>query len=130
MNPIQTKLITAGALFLGTLLSGIWLSSSGRPYNTGIFTIHKLIALAAVILIAVSVRNLYRANELRSVLELAAVVATGVLFLVLIVTGALLSLNITLSGLVLRVHQMAPLLALLSAALALFLLVRQVVEPV
>ena len=47
MNTTATKLIIAGLLFVFTLLSGVWVSHSGKPINTVIFTIHKLIALAA-----------------------------------------------------------------------------------
>jgi hypothetical protein len=49
MNAFPIKPITAGLLLLATIPSGIWLSRKGKPYNTGIFTIHKLIAVAAVV---------------------------------------------------------------------------------
>ena len=46
------KITGAGLLFLFTIGTGIWLSNSGKPYNTLIFNIHKLIALGTVIFTA------------------------------------------------------------------------------
>jgi hypothetical protein len=122
METITTKLVAAGLLFLFTILSGVWLSNSGKPLNSVIFTIHKLIALATVILIVMSVYNLYKALALRTFVELAVITATGLLFLALIITGALLSRNVPLPGAILRVHQVAPLLALVSSAITVYLL--------
>ena len=44
-------------LLLITLASGFWLSRSGKPYSTGIMTLHKLLALAASIFAGISVFN-------------------------------------------------------------------------
>ena len=52
------KLLTPGMIFLLTLASGLWLSRAGKPLKTGIFTVHKLIALAAVV---VTVLQTYKA---------------------------------------------------------------------
>lgn len=119
----KTTLILAGLLFLFTLLSGVWVSHSGKPINMVIFTIHKLIAIATIIFIALSVYNLYKALDLRTFIQLAVFVFTGLLFLALIITGALLSRNSPLPAAILRVHQVAPLLALVSSAISIYLLV-------
>ena len=123
MNATTTKLILAGLLFLFALLSGIWVSHSGKPINVVIFTIHKLIALATVIVIAMSVYDLYKALDLRTFIELAVIVSTGLLFLALFITGALLSRNIPLPTAILRIHQVAPMLALVSSTITIYLLV-------
>ena len=122
MDTITTRLIMAGALFVLTLLSGFWLSHSGKPYNSGIFSIHKLIALATIIIIGVSVYNLYKGLDLQAFLNVIVIALTGLIFLALIVTGALLSLNIPLSGMALKIHQIAPLLGLVSSAVTVYLL--------
>lgn len=123
MNATATKLIVAGLLFLFTLVSGIWLSHSGKPLNVVIFTIHKLIALATVIVIAVSVYHLYRAVDIRAFVEPIVIAVTGLLFLALFISGALLSRNVPLPEAILRVHQVAPLLALVSSTITAYLLV-------
>lgn len=122
MSTITTRLIIAGLLFLFTLLSGVWLSHSGKPLNPVIFTIHKLIALATVIIIAVSVYNLYKSLDLRTLIELVVITATGLLFLALFVSGALLSRGNPLPAAILRVHQMAPFVALIFSSISIYLL--------
>ncbi len=122
MSVPATRIVICGLLFLLTLGSGVWLSHSGKPLNTVIFTIHKLIALATVVIIAISVYNLYRIADIRSSLVPALIAASGLLFLALFVTGALLSLEKPASGAILRVHQVAPLLALGSSSAAIYLL--------
>ena len=123
MNTTATKLIVAGLLFLFTLLSGIWVSHSGKPINIAIFTIHKFIALATMIVLAISFYNLYKALELHTFIELAVIVPTGLLFLALIITGAVLSRNIPWPAAILKIHQVVPLLALVSSAITIFVLI-------
>ena len=36
-------------LSVSALLSGVWLSHSAKPYNTGLFSFHKLAALATIV---------------------------------------------------------------------------------
>ncbi len=117
-----TRLAVCALLFLLTLGSGVWLSRSGKPYSTALFTLHKLIALATVVAIAMSVYNLYHTADARAGLAPAAVAASGLLFVALFVTGALLSLEKPASEAVWRIHQVAPLLALGSSSTAIYLL--------
>jgi hypothetical protein len=122
MSTTVSRLVVAGALSLLTLISGVWLSHSGKPLNVVIITIHKLVALATVIVIATNVYPLYRAVESRTFLELVLIVVTGLLFLALFVSGALLTRGSPLPEAVLRVHQVAPLLALGFSVATLYLL--------
>ena len=122
MSIPETRIVACGILFLLTLGSGVWLSHSGKPFNTAIFTLHKLIALATVVIIAVSVNDLHRMADMRAILVPAVIAASGLLFLALFVTGALLSLGKPASEAILRVHQVAPLLALVSSSTAIYLL--------
>ena len=108
---------------LFTLISGIWLSHSGKPLSVAIITIHKLIALATVIVTAAYVYHLYRAGAIQTFVELAVIAATGLLILALFISGALLSLGKPLPGAILRIHQVAPLLALACSAMTIYLLV-------
>ena len=54
MGP-AAKFVTPGVLFILTLVFGFWLSRSGKPYHTLIFNVHKLIALAAVVVTAIQI---------------------------------------------------------------------------
>ncbi len=121
MNTTAPKLIIAGLLFVFTLLSGVWVSHSGKPINTVIFTIHKLIALAATVVIVMSVYTLFKALDQRTLIEWAVIATTGLLLIALFITGALLSRNTPLPVAILRIHQAAPLLALVSSTITLYL---------
>lgn len=113
MNTVQSKALAAGLFFLFIFLSGFWLSQSGKPLNSLIFTIHKLIAVAAVIFLATT---LHRSNQVAplSTVALIASAVTGVCFLSTIVTGGLLSIDKEMPEAVLTMHQVTPFLTVLS----------------
>lgn len=123
MSTLVSKPAIAGLLLLFTLFSGVWLSHSGKPLNVAIFTIHKLIALATVIVIAVNVYHLYGAVDFRTFVELVVIAVTGLLFLALFISGALLSLGKPMPEAIFRIHQASTLLALASSTMTIYLLV-------
>jgi hypothetical protein len=124
METITGKLIATGILFLLTLISGVIVSHSGRPLSVWLVTVHKLIAVGAIVLTGMAVNQLYKTTDGKVFLELGAIVITGMLFLALIATGALLTREeMQLPELVLRVHQVAPPLALISSSASIYLLV-------
>jgi hypothetical protein len=123
MNTILSRPVIAGLLLLFTLISGVWLSHSGKPLSMAIITLHKLIALATVIVTGAYVYQLYGAVDIRTFVDQAVIAATGLLFIVLFISGALLSLGKPLPGAILRIHQVAPLLALAFSAMTITLLV-------
>jgi hypothetical protein len=122
MSPITSQMTVAGVLFLFTLLSGVWLSHSGRPLHTVIFTIHKLIALASVIVFASSVNQLYRTVGPKQSVQLILMAASALFFLALFVSGAILSRAVPSTGASLKVHQLVTLLVLGSSTFMVSLL--------
>jgi len=124
MEAISTKLIAAGILFLLTLISGVILSRSSRPLNIGLVTVHKLIALGTMVLIGMAVYQLYKTADGKVIIEMSVMIITGILFLSLIATGALLTREeMQLPEVVMRIHQAAPLLALISSSISIYLLI-------
>jgi hypothetical protein len=117
-----SKTLMCGLLCIFSMLSGVWLSHSGKPFNTMIFAIHKFIAVATIIFIAVNVYNLSKAVDMQLYVELGVVAVTGLLFLALLISGALLSVNISVPAAVFKIHQVAPLLGLVAASIAIYLL--------
>ena len=117
-----SKIATPGILFFLTLISGVWLSRSGRPFSGLPFNVHKLIAVATIVVIGLNLYRLQQQLGTRSLVELLAAVATGFFFLSLVVTGGLLALDIA-RPVALRVHQIVPLLALSSTVAVVYLLV-------
>ena len=123
MSALVSRLILPGSIFLLTLASGFWLSNSGKPYSTLIFTIHKLIALAAIIATAVTIQNLHKTAELRLAVEVSAIVITTLLFLGLLISGGLLSIEKSVPAAIQTIHHVAPYLAVISTAATFYLLV-------
>jgi len=117
----QTRIIGTGLLYLFIFISGFWLSKSGKPYSVILLTIHKLISLAAVVFLAITIHRINQVARL-STAELIAGVVTGLFFLDAIVSGGLLSTDKPMPVVVLRMHQITPLLTVLSTAVTLYLL--------
>ena len=125
MNPLTTKLIFAGDLFLFTLISGVIVSHSGRPLNIWLVSVHKLIAIGTLVLVGVVINQLYKTAEGKVIVEISLIIISGILSLALIATGALLTREeMQLPEIVLTIHKMTPLLALVSSTLTVYLLVR------
>ena len=123
MDTITSKLIGAGILFLFTLISGVILHHSSRPLSIGLVTVHKLIAVGTAVLVGMAVNQLYKSVDGKVLIEIGLMVISALLLLALIATGALLTREeMQLPDLVLNIHKAAPLLALISSALTIFLL--------
>jgi hypothetical protein len=118
------------ALFVLTLISGVFVSRSGHPYNTAIFTVHKLIAVAAIFFIARYIYQMQKTMDVGTLVQTGLIALAGLGFVALIVSGALLSLQdgglldlqASPSDLVHTIHQIAPGLALIASALIVYLL--------
>ena len=101
MGTPASRIAITGLLLLIALLSGVWLSRNlrpndprpcGKPLTGADSAVHKLSALAMGIIAGVTIRNLHRGIEFRSI-ELTAVIVAGLLFLLMVVSGSLLSLG-------------------------------------
>jgi hypothetical protein len=103
------------------ILSGLWLSNSGKPLNTIILTIHKLISIAAVVYLGIMMYRINQAAPLSTV-EIAASVVTLLFFVAMIATGGMLSAAKTMPAVVLRVHQIVPFLVIFSSATTLYII--------
>jgi hypothetical protein len=115
------RFVTPGIVFLLTLASGLWLSRSGKPLKTGIFTVHKLIALAAVVVTALQIYNALKIAAVPSIV-VALVIVIGLCAVALFVTGALMSANKPGSRSLLTVHNLAPVLAAIAGVAVIYLL--------
>jgi len=125
MDTITSKLIGAGILFLFTLISGVILHHSSRPLSIGLVTVHKLIAVGTAVLVGMAVNQLYKTVDGKVFIEIGLMVISALLLLALIATGALLTREeMQLPEFVLNIHKVAPLLALISSTLTIFLLSR------
>jgi hypothetical protein len=121
MITTKWQAIGAGLFFLVVFLSGFWLSRSGKPYSGILINVHKLVALAAVVLFVITLVRLNRIATLGA-LEVAGGAVTVLLAIGLFVTGALVSIDHPMPPLVSTLHHLLPYLALLSTAATLYLL--------
>jgi len=118
---ISVRFIVPAVVFLLTLASGLWLSRAGKPLNTAIFTVHKLIALGAVVATAVQTYHAL-AKPAVPALPIVLIVLVGLCVVTLFATGALMSANKPRSDRLLILHKIAPIVAVVAGAATLGLL--------
>lgn len=119
-----SKFIFPIILFVLTLASGVWVSKTGKPYHTGIFTLHKLLALAAVTLAILATTGLLKTFSSTSLIFVMLVLAaTSVVGL--FATGALMSIQKTVGSTWLLIHRVAP-FVLAGSTLSVILLLTKV----
>jgi hypothetical protein len=96
-----------GLCFLVVFVSGHGLRRGGKPYGAISFTLHKLAALAAVVLLAVAFLQSSRATDL-GVVPFVAAVACGALFLATMASGGVMSIpNKTTSERMILAHRLS-----------------------
>ena len=71
----------------------------------------------------VTIRNLHRGTEFRSI-EFTAVIVAGLLFLLMVVSGSLLSLGKARNHEVVAIHKVGSLLTVIATSGAIYLLTR------
>jgi hypothetical protein len=111
--------ITAGIFLILSLLSGVWLARIGRPLNVVLMTTHKLISLGAVIFTGVAIYRVFGAAGI-SPTQWITVLVTGILFLTLFASGAVLSTGKVTKGALLIAHKSFPVLTVICFFLIFF----------
>jgi hypothetical protein len=112
-------LAAAAAIVLAT---GVWLTSSGRPYGSLLVNVHKLVDLGAVIAIGVIA---YQANKAApfSAMEWAALALTAVLVVAAFATGGVVTGMPSAPSAALWAHRIGSWLAAAMAAVSAWLLI-------
>jgi hypothetical protein len=121
LSGAELRFAGAGLSFVLMFLSGIWVSRAGKPLNGVLFTIHKLVGLAAAVFLGATVYGLHQAAALDG-REWGGVVVSGLLFLGTVATGGVLGIGKEKSATMLRLHQIGSVLAVLSTAATLYFL--------
>ena len=121
-----------GVLFLITITTGFVQSRnlqqydprlSGRPLADAIFNIHKFAALAALVTAIVTIRRLHRGVTFTG-LEWTAAIFAGGFFLLMLITGGLLSLGRPRNEALLVIHQVFSVLTAIPTFGAIYLMTR------
>lgn len=121
---ITIKLTGLGLLFLLIIISGIWLTKTGRPYQNIVFNVHKLISLLTVVLGAIMVYNLQKGLEI-SGLATSLMILAGIMFIILIITGGLLNLDKPFYDTLRIVHRILSPLSIILTIIVFYILLKK-----
>ena len=117
---ILSNFLTIGIIFLLTLAFGFWLSRIGKPYNGILFSIHKLLALAAVIVAVFEIRKTLQSDGAFPFYNVL-IALTGVSIIALFATGALMSIGKLNYAVSLTIHKITPILAAMTLIAVVYL---------
>jgi hypothetical protein len=124
MMNITIKLTGLGLLFLLIIISGIWLTKTGRPYQNIVFNVHKLISLLTVVLGAIMVYNLQKGLEI-SGLATSLMILAGIMFIILTITGGLLNLDKPFYDTLRIVHRVLSPLSIILTIIVFYILLKK-----
>lgn len=118
---IVSRLINPLIGFLLTLAFGFWLSRSGKPYNGLLFNIHKLTALATVILAVVAIYQVLKIMDFSTlIIALLAIAALSVIEL--FISGALMSAGKGEYRLMKLIHNTSPFVLVIALGCTVYIL--------
>jgi hypothetical protein len=115
IETMDTRVIGIVVGFGVVFISGFVLRNLGYPRHTLLLTAHKLIALAALLVIGMIVYQSHQAASLTG-LEIAVVAVTAVLFIGTIVIGGFVSLENEVAPIFYTLHLILPFLTVLASA--------------
>jgi hypothetical protein len=107
--------------FLVTVAFGFWLSRVGKPYNGLLFNIHKLVALASVILAGLAVYQVLKVMDVATLIFLLLVLA-ALSVIALFVSGALMSAGKGEYSVMKLVHNISPFILVIAMGATVYLL--------
>lgn len=113
-------MLLPGVLFILVVGVGFWVSWLGKPYNGILFNIHKLGALAALVLSVLSIIN-FDLPEIHKNLIVGLLAAGALGVVALFATGAIMSIQEYQNLLLRRVHQAALVLVVIVASWMLYI---------
>jgi len=111
------RFLTPSILFFLTLVFGFWLSHVGKPYNGLLFNVHKLIALACVVLLGIQFSKTLQSPDW---LITALLVVSSLCVIALFASGALMSAGQLDYALMLTIHRIAPVVLVVGLGLVMF----------
>ena len=109
--------------FILMIISGIWMSKTGKPYHTAVFTVHKLSAVLMVIFTVILILDINKNRGITN-FEWILFIFTGLFFLLSFITGALMSFEKPVKAIISITHKIMPYFILVAAILSVFILFR------
>ena len=121
MPGLTIPFLLSGAAFLFIFLSGYILTRIGKPYNTLIITIHKLVGVALGVYLGLTLYRRFQALGLSS-LGLSIIAVTVLFFIIMVTTGSLLSAERSFPNGIKLLHRVFPYLTVIATATMIFLI--------
>ena len=118
--PNSTLITGISILFIITTIAGIVLSLLGRPLNTALFNVHKLIGIGMVVLSVITFVRLFKLETLPEEPVKLLVIIAVVSLIALIATGGLLSFDKFSSKFIVILHAVSTVVAGTSLGILLF----------
>ena len=115
------KLIVTGIFFIIAALTGIWITRTGKPYNTVVFNIHKLISLAAIAFSVVIVYQLQKGAGMTQLQWLFCII-TALFVVTSLISGGMLSVEKPAPKIIHLLHTIAPVFIAAGTAVVVYLL--------
>lgn len=109
--------------FILMIISGIWMSKTGKPYHTAVFTVHKLSAVLMVIFTVILILDINKNRGITN-FEWILFIFTGLFFLLSFITGALMNFEKPVKAIISITHKIMPYFILVAAILSVFILFR------
>lgn len=120
MNNLTIKIGILTLSFLLIILSGVWLAKTGRPLNSKIFAVHKIISVLTIVLGSIYICKMTKSFGLSHQVVIC-IVLTIAFFIIEIITGAILSFEKPINSIVLYLHKIIPALISIFSGLTVYL---------
>lgn len=121
MNTLLLKILITFSLLFLIIITGIWLTKSGRPLNSKIFAIHKIISVSTIVLSFFFISQITKQFGI-SQMALIFLILTIVFIVSEIVTGTLLSFEKPISTIILLLHKIIPILIIVCSGFLFYFL--------
>ena len=125
MRPLILRIAIAGILIIFSIISGIWLSKIGRPLNGLIFSVHKIISLLAIVATGIVIYYSQQGIEINRT-DLFLIFATGLVLLLSLISGFLLSFDKFVNDFLLYMHKFMPALIILFSILSIYFIKKKI----
>ena len=109
MELLEFKNVLSAIFFILMILSGIWMSRKGKPYNVLLFNFHKLISVATLVMIILIILAWSQVSSLTGSFMVLMILA-GLVFVILMITGGLLNVKKETPPALLYTHRISPII--------------------
>lgn len=116
----SSRYFVSGILFVLIIVMGFVTKGMGRPLNTTVFTVHKLMALAFVVYTVINIFGLRKNSQINAVMW-AMIIVSGLLVIILFATGAMLSFEKPAAKIIHILHDVSPILLAISVGLSYYI---------